>query len=171
MITIRILHDSHFYCADIDKNQPGHSKEPLQNAIKNLLAMNETPKTFEDAQKMFKSDNLKTPETVNKNPAKDATSKPTDIAKTVEIPFCSHKIENKSTNTEEEPGSTSSSVLSRPIRGQYSDHVTCIDQSEAKLELSHEERQAAEEILRELVQIRKEGEHQSDPILDTMIRF
>ena len=39
-----------------------------------------------------------------------------------------------------------------------------------RLELSQEERQAAEDILRELVEIRKEGKQQSDPILDTMIR-
>lgn len=117
--------------------------------------MNETPKTFEDAQKMFKSEKSKSQrETENKKKEKGI--------KTVEIPFCSHRIESKPPilPNEEEAKASASSDPPPP-----SSPTPC-----SKLELSQEERQAAEDILRELVEIRKEGKQQSDPILDTMIR-
>ena len=117
--------------------------------------MNETPKTFEDAQEMFKSEKSKSQrETENKKKEKDI--------KTVEIPFCSHRIESKPPilPNEEEAKASASSDPPPP-----SSPIPCY-----KLELSQEERQAAEDILRELVEIRKEGKQQSDPILDTMIR-
>ena len=117
--------------------------------------MNETPKTFEDAQEMFKSEKSKSQrETENKKKEKDI--------KTVEIPFCSHRIESKPPilPNEEEAKSSASSDPPPPTSP-----IPC-----SKLELSQEERQAAEDILRELVEIRKEGKQQSDPILDTMIR-
>ena len=117
--------------------------------------MNETPKTFEDAQEMFKSEKSKSKrETGNKKKEKDI--------KTVEIPFCSHRIESKPPilPNEEEAQASASSDPPPP-----SSPIPC-----SKLELSEEERQAAEDILRELVEIRKEGKQQSDPILDTMIR-
>ena len=117
--------------------------------------MNETPKTFEDAQEMFKSEKSKSKrETGNKKKEKDI--------KTVEIPFCSHRIESKPPilPNEEEAQASASSDPPPP-----SSPIPC-----SKLELSQEERQAAEDILRELVEIRKEGKQQSDPILDTMIR-
>lgn len=156
---------SHFtyskpYASDIDKNQQGqsgHSKEPLQNAIKNLLAMNETPKTFEDAQKMFKTEKSM-PQHENGN--NDIKAK--DV-KTVEIPFCSHKIESKLPIHPTEEEANVSSACSDPLPPSY-------PIPSYKLELSQEERLAADHILRELVEIRKEGKQQSDPILDTMIR-
>ena len=117
--------------------------------------MNETPKTFEDAQELFKSEKSKSQrETENKKKEKDI--------KTVEIPFCSHRIESKPPilPNEEEAQASASSDPPPP-----SSPIPC-----SKLELSQEERQAAEDILRELVEIRKEGKQQSDPILDTMIR-
>ena len=116
--------------------------------------MNETPKTFEDAQEMFKSEKSKSKrETGNKKKEKDI--------KTVEIPFCSHRIESKPPILPEEEAKASASSDPPPT----SSPIPC-----SKLELSQEERQAAEVILRELVEIRKEGKQQSDPILDTMIR-
>ena len=86
--------------------------------------------------------------------------KANNTSKTVEIPFCSHKIESKLL-TEEEPKMSSACSDPLPPSSPIPSY---------KLELSQEERQAADDILRELVEIRKEGKQQSDPILDTMIR-
>ena len=122
--------------------------------------MNETPKTFEDAQEMFKSEKSKSQQEIGNKTQHDKI-KAKDI-KTVEIPFCSHRIESKPPilPNEEEAKASASSDPPPP-----SSPLPC-----SKLELSQEERQAAEDILRELVEIRKEGKEQSDPILDTMIR-
>ena len=120
--------------------------------------MNETPKTFEEAQKMFKSEKLKAEEKETKKP--DDNVKANNTSKTVEIPFCSHKIESKPPTEEEAEVSSSVAQISTSSPLPFS-----------KLGLSQEERKAAEDILKELVEIRKEGKQKSDPILDTMIRL
>ena len=119
--------------------------------------MNETPKTFEDAQKMFKTERSRPQNEIGNKEHDDIKAQ--DV-KTVEIPFCSHKIESKLL-TEEEPKMSSACSDPLPPSSPIPSY---------KLELSQEERQAADDILRELVEIRKEGKQQSDPILDTMIR-
>ena len=150
---------------DIDKNQqdkPDHSKEALQNAIKNLLVMNETPKTFEEAQKMFKTEKQ-----AKKQPEqRRAPAEP--IEKKVEIPFCSHKLETKPPADPKHDNTPSSSI------SQSNDHPPpspAPPDSMSKLTLSPEEQKAADDILKELVAIRGKGEKTSDPVLDTMIRW
>ena len=150
---------------DIDKNQqdkPDHSKEALQNAIKNLLVMNETPKTFEEAQKMFKTEKQ-----AKKQPDKKCA--PTEqIEKKVEIPFCSHKLETKPPVEPKHDNPSSSST------SQSNDHLPpspTPPNSMSKLTLSPDEQKAADDILKELVAIREKGEKTSDPVLDTMIRW
>ena len=143
---------------DIDKNQqdkPDHSKEALQNAIKNLLVMNETPKTFEEAQKMFKS------EKQDKKQPEQRCVPAEPIEKKVEIPFCSHKLETKPPVEPKHDNPTSSSTSQSPTPPN----------SMSKLTLSPEEQKAADDILKELVAIREKGEKTSDPVLDTMIRW
>jgi len=135
------------------------NKEALQMAIKNLLLMNETPKTFEEAHKLFNTNQKKskkkgTSKPTPKNPKEEAP------AQTVEIPFCSHKIKTTSETLLEKPSSTTQSSVKNEESEQ--EEVT-------KLVLSGEEQKAANDILKELVEIRENGKQNSDPVLDTMI--
>ena len=141
------------------KSSKSANKEALQMAIKNLLLMNETPKTFEEAHKLFNT----SPTTTSKKSRKKEPTK-TKEPQTVEIPFCSHKIKTKvpgkSENDKSLPG------------GQSSKSATIAsEETSTKLEMSWEEQKAANDILKELVEIRGKETQTSDPILDTMMRF
>ena len=124
--------------------------------------MNETPKTFEEAQKMFKS------EKQDKKQPEQRCVPAEPIEKKVEIPFCSHKLETKPPvdSKHDNPSSSSSSQSNdRPPPSPAPPN------SMSKLTLSTEEQKAADDILKELVAIREKGEKTSDPVLDTMIRW
>ena len=116
--------------------------------------------TFEEAHKLFNTNQKKS--------KKKGTSKPTQKkpqeeapAQTVEIPFCSHKIKTTSETLLEKPSSNTPSSVKNDESEQ--EELT-------KLVLSGEEQKAANDILKELVEIRENGKQNSDPVLDTMIR-
>ena len=124
--------------------------------------MNETPKTFEEAQKMFKS------EKQDKKQPEQRCVPAEPIEKKVEIPFCSHKLETKppvEPKHDNPKSPTSSQSNDRPPPSPTPPN------SMSKLTLSTEEQKAADDILKELVAIREKGEKTSDPVLDTMIRW
>ena len=124
--------------------------------------MNETPKTFEEAQKMFKS------EKQDKKQLEQRCVPAEPIEKKVEIPFCSHKLETKPPVEPKHDNPSSSSTSQSNDRPPPSPTPP---NSMSKLTLSTEEQKAADDILKELVAIREKGEKTSDPVLDTMIRW
>ena len=125
--------------------------------------MNETPKTFEEAQKMFKTEK----QTKKQPEQRCAPAEP--IEKKVEIPFCSHKLETKPPVEPKKHDNPSSSSTSQS--NDRPPPTPTPPNSMSKLTLSTEEQKAADDILKELVAIREKGEKTSDPVLDTMIRW
>ena len=106
---------------------------------------------------MFKSENTKSIEN-REDKNNNCNGSTNNISKKVEIPFCSHKFESKppAPPTEDRAGVSHSPSPSLPS---------------SRLELSPEEQKAAEDILKELVEIRREGKQKSDPVLDAIIRL
>ena len=100
---------------------------------------------------MFKSENTKSKEN-REDKNNNCNGSTNNISKKVEIPFCSHKFECKPPAPPTEDRAPSPSLPS------------------SRLELSPEEQKAAEDILKELVEIRREGKQKSDPVLDAIIR-
>jgi len=157
-----------------DKKQD--NKEALQDAVRNMLMMNETPKTFEEAHKMFQSSNA-TKEKKSMTPSKKLNKKPnernnsskktqeTEKNKEIEIPFCSHKIKLKQESDREK----SSTPTPSSIASSSSSKAPPKSSSENKICLSEEEQRAANDILRNLIEIRGNRKQNTDPVLDTMI--
>ena len=133
------------------------NEETLQSAIDNLLMNSESSETtFEEAQKQFKS---KPPvEAKKKGKAKNQTKQvKVEEKQIVEIPFCSHP-------------KTVKDLQSDAVSSNDNDKEVITGKADQTLLLTPDEKIAAEEILRELVDIRNTGGERKDPVVDTMIR-
>ena len=147
-----------------DQNTDGEgdrvsNKVSLKSAMNNLLQMNdEVPETFEEAQKHFSNTSVDAEKKVKtKAKSKSKTKQPKEeLHQTVEVPFCSHSnVPNVQTE-----------ALS-PVKEETSQQSR---QERRQVLLTPDEQIAAEEILKELVEIKNSGERGTDPVLDTMIR-
>jgi len=140
-----------------------HEKESLNTAIQNLLQLDDVPKspqaflgTFDLEEKRrsmskgrspsVKVDTLKR----RKKTKKIGESKP----QIVEIPFCSHN---------QHPRGIDAGILPELEKESNTDKMNTI--------LTPDEQLGAEEILRELIEIRDNKKSDKNPVLDTMIRL
>jgi len=123
---------------------------------------------------------LSTSDKSKKKEAKDSVKNfSSEKKQTVEIPFCSHKLKskaNKEDSRSSTPLMTASNVPTKetptePNLPTASASTSSSSNLVPKLVLNPEEKKAAEDILRNLVEIRDKDKHQPDPVLDTMIRF
>ena len=151
-----------------DQNTDGEgdrvsNKVSLKSAMNNLLQMNdEVPETFEEAQKHFSNTSVDAEKKVKtKAKSKSKTKQPKEeLHQTVEVPFCSHSNVPNVQAEALSPGKEETSQETSQERRQERRQVL----------LTPDEQIAAEEILKELVEIKNSGERGTDPVLDTMIR-
>ena len=132
------------------------NEETLKSEINNLLMTDESSETFEQAQKQFQNKTIV--ETHNESNTKNQTKQKVKVEEkqTVEVPFCSHVKNVKDSQTND-------------VVYDYEKDVKAGKADETLL-LTPDEKIAAEEILRELVNIRNTGSERKDPVVDTMIR-
>ena len=143
--------------------------EALNLAIQNLLEMNDEPKSESNILEISKDDKHeiftkgRSP-SVSKGRSSSVKSdtfkrkgktkkKPESKPQIVEIPFCSHN---------QHPTGQDTTVLPDMERDLAKHSMNTI--------LSPDEQLGAEEILRELIEIRDSGKSEKNPVLDTMIR-
>jgi len=163
----KLLENETHSAKNIYSKEKSNSKEKdaLNAAIMKLLEPNEEPETFEEAEKekiqsllhgkiqkqrssSRKGDNNKKQRRSKDPPADPASQK-------VEIPFCSHSCVQAAGNPEE-------AVMEKTKKVTKEEENT-------KIVLTPDEQLAAEDILRQLVDIKQSNRGEPNPVLDTMI--
>ena len=142
----------------VENNQAEIAREEtLQSEINNLLITEESSETFEEAKKQC--NNQTTVETKKKDKTKNQTKQQAKLEEiqSVEVPLCSHVKNVKDLQTND----VVSNENEKDVKAGKADET---------LLLTPDEKIAAEEILRELVDIRNSRGGRTDPVVDTMIR-